>query len=380
MHKFMTSVSLRPRADLGGAQSRSRRRELARAAGSVVLVVLAVYVVVYLLRLKVVPVDFHVYRQAAEAITAGDSPYPWFAYPPLSALGALPFTFLSTAAADFAVKALLILGVLAILAVLGVRDWRCYPLALLWPSVNAAVQTGNITIPLALAAALLWRFRDRSALAGLSLGASVAAKFLLWPLWIWLVAVGRRGAAAWSIVAGIAITLATWAVVDFGALLGYPSRLRQLNEDTTGAGYTLDTLARDLGAGGPASRILMAGVAVSLLVAVVVVGRRGCEMRSFVLAVGAALACSPIVWLHYFALLLVPVAVVRPRLGAIWLVPLAMWGFGAGTGNGSTASAAVVLAVVAMTFALAVREAPSRRRTDAPAIQGLAPTTAPAGG
>lgn len=339
------------------------------------LVVLAAYVVVYLLRLKVIPVDFHVYRQAAEEIAAGESPYPWFAYPPLSALGAVPFTFLSMAAADFAVKALLIVGVLAVLAVAGVRDWRCYPLALLWPSVNAAVQTGNITIPLALAAALLWRFRDRSVLAGLSLGASVAAKFLLWPLWVWLVAVGRRAAAVWSIAAGIVITLGTWAIVDFQALFEYPSRLQQLNEDTAGAGYTLDALAQDLGAGETVARIAMAVVAVSLLVSVVVLGRRGCEQRSFVLAIGAALACSPILWLHYFAILLVPVAVVRPRLGVIWFVPLAMWGFGAGTGNGSTASAAVVLAVVAATLAFAVREAPGRPRRHASADPGLVPTT-----
>ena len=109
----------------------ARQRALANTAGSVALVVLAGYVVAYLLRPEVVPVDFHVYRQAAEEIAAGESPYPWFAYPPLSALGALPFTFLSTAAADFAIKALLVAGVLGVLALAGVRDWRCYPLALL---------------------------------------------------------------------------------------------------------------------------------------------------------------------------------------------------------------------------------------------------------
>ena len=119
----------------------------------------------------------------------------------------------------------------------------------------------------------------------------------------------------------------------------------------------------DLGAGQALAKALMAAVALGLLVAVVVTGRRGSEQRSFVLAVAAALACSPIVWLHYFALLLVPVAVVRPRLGPLWFVPLAMWGFGAGTGNGSTGAAAVVLLVVAATFALAVREAPSGERT-----------------
>ncbi len=372
----MTSVPFPPSGGLESTPA-SRRRALAHAAGSVVVVAFALYSVAYLLSARVNPVDFRVYLDAAEDIASGQSPYPSFAYPPLAALGALPFTVLSVAVADFAVKALLVLGVLAVLAILGVRDWRCYPLALLWPSVNAAVQTGNITIPLALGAALLWRFRDRSVIAGVSLGASVAAKFLLWPLWVWLVAVGRRSAALWSIVAGIAITLATWAIVDLGALFGYPDRLRQLNEDTKGAGYTLDTFAMDLGAGQALAKLLMAAVALGLLVAVVVTGRRGSEQRSFVLAVAAALACSPIVWLHYFALLLVPVAVVRPRLGPLWFVPLAMWGFGAGTGNGSTGATAVVLLVVAATFALAVREAPSGERTRKHAPR-RAPTTTPA--
>jgi len=347
---------------------------LANVAGSFVIAVLAAYVVVYLLRLDVIPVDFHVYRQAAEEVARGDSPYPWFAYPPLSALGAVPFTVLSTAAADFAVKALLILCVLAILAVLDVRDWRCYPMALLWPAVSAAVQTGNITIPLALAAAVVWRVRERPFLAGLSLGASVAAKFLFWPLWVWLVAVGRCGAAVWSIAASVAVTLATWAIVDFGALFGYPDRLRQLNDDTTGTGYTLGTFAQDLGAGATTAQALTAGLAISLLAAVIISGRRGNEMRSFVLAIGAVLACSPILWLHYFAILLVPVAVVRPRLGAIWFVPLAMWGFGAGTGNGSTASTAVVLAVVFLTLALAVREARPGPQGSGTAAEGDQPS------
>jgi hypothetical protein len=373
----MTSVPFPPSGELESTPA-SRRRALVSAAGSVVLIGFALYSIVYLLSGRVDPVDFHVYLGAAEDIASGQSPYPSFAYPPLSALAAVPFTFLSVSAADFAVKALLVVGVVAVLAVLRVRDWRCYPLALLWPSVNAAVQTGNITIPLALAAALLWRFRDRSVIAGVSLGASVAAKFLFWPLWVWLVAVGRRRAALWSIVAGIVITLATWAIVDFGALFGYPDRLRQLNEDTKGNGYTLDTFAMDLGAGETLAKALMAAVAIGLLVAVVVTGRRGSEQRSFVLAVAAALACSPIVWLHYFALLLVPVAVVRPRLGPLWLLPLAMWGFGAGTGNGGTGSAAVVFLVVVATFALAFREAPSGERARMQASGGYAPTTTPA--
>ena len=348
-----------------------RRRALVRAAAGVVLAVLAVYVVGYLLQRSVDPVDFHVYLDAAEEIAAGDSPYPEFAYPPLSAIGAVPFTYVSGAVADFAVKALLMLGVLATLAVLRVRDWRCYALALLWPQMNAAVQTGNITIPLGLAAALVWRFRDRPAPAGWALGTAVAAKFVLWPLWVWLAAARRYAAATWAIVAGAVVTLVSWAIVDFGALIDYPTRLRQLNQDTAGKGYTLDTLAQDLGAGETLARLVMSAVAVALLVSVVVTARRGNETRAFVLAIGAALACSPILWLHYFALLLVPVAIVAPRLSWLWFVPMGMWWFGAGTGNGSTFEAFVVTCVVGATIALAARAA-------APSASESALTTSPA--
>jgi len=38
----------------------------------------------------------------------------------------------------------------------------------------------------------------------------------------------------------------------------------------------------------------------------------------------AALVLTPILWLHYLVLLLVPIALARPRLSALWLVPLVM--------------------------------------------------------
>ena len=57
--------------------------------------------------------------------------------------------------------------------------------------------------------------------------------------------------------------------------------------------------------------------------------------RSFALAIAAALVLSPIVWLDYFALAALPLALARPRLSAIWFLPIATWGLeGAGLGIG----------------------------------------------
>ena len=43
------------------------------------------------------------------------------------------------------------------------------------------------------------------------------------------------------------------------------------------------------------------------------------------LATGASFALTPIAWLHYFVLLFVPIAIVRPRLSWLWTAPLVLW-------------------------------------------------------
>jgi hypothetical protein len=41
--------------------------------------------------------------------------------------------------------------------------------------------------------------------------------------------------------------------------------------------------------------------------------------------IAATFAFSPISWLHYFALLAVPIALTAPALTALWFVPLGFW-------------------------------------------------------
>ena len=73
--------------------------------------------------------------------------------------------------------------------------------------------------------------------------------------------------------------------------------------------------------------------------------------RSLGLAIAAALCLSPIVWRHFFVLLLVPLALSRPRFDAVWLIPIGLW-VGDGTFNGAPWQTACVLGLVALTFAL----------------------------
>jgi len=83
--------------------------------------------------------------------------------------------------------------------------------------------------------------------------------------------------------------------------------------------------------------------------------------RSFTLAIAAALTISPIVWLDYFALAALPLAIARPRLSWIWFLPLATWGLrGAGLDIGDPWDIARLLLVFSVVFAVAFREEPER--------------------
>jgi hypothetical protein len=77
----------------------------------------------------------------------------------------------------------------------------------------------------------------------------------------------------------------------------------------------------------------------------------------FVLA--AALVMTPILWLHYLVLLFVPIALVRPRLSALWFAPLALSVFEwrdwyRGWPAGEWDALASVLALVVLVFAASI--------------------------
>ena len=268
-----------------------------------------------------------------------------YVYPPLVALLTVPWTLLPVGLAEVLFQFLLIAVFVATLVLLGVRDWRCYGLAFLWPPVTDAVATGNISILLGFAAAVVWVYRDRARVAGAALGVSIAAKVFLWPLAVWLAVTGRVRAAAWSVGVAVVTVLASWAVVGFRGFAKYPDLVRRLTDRMDERSYSVYALGVDVGLPGGSclgavarDRGRRARGRVSSL------ARRGDEQRAFVLALAAAIAFSPIVWLHYFALLLVAVAIAQPRLAPIWFIGIPLQVVvDTGVYNGSTFQTAAVL-------------------------------------
>lgn len=279
-----------------------------------------------------------VYVPAAQSVLDGASPYPSldspvfeghqaYVYPPLTAFLSMPLTQLG----DDAVRYGGVLGALAILAlalfVVGVRDPGVYAVFALWPPTMTAWQNANVSVLMVLALALTWRFRDSWPRAGISLGAGIALKLILWPLSLWLLATRRIRAGLASIAVGAFVLLGTWLAIGFKGLADYPDLLNRLTDVEAENEHSVSLYSDALVLGAPKGVATAASLALglALLAGALALARRGEAERSFLLTIVAALALTPLVWLHYIAFLAVPLAVARPRLSGLWAVPLLFW-------------------------------------------------------
>jgi hypothetical protein len=308
--------------------------------------------------------DFHfeLYPQA-ELVRAGehafDTPEAYLndranlIWPIAAVLPVVPLTYLGPEAAEWIATAFVLATLVAALFVLGVRDWRIYGLTLLWPSVIDAYQTANASLPLVLLVAVAWRWRDRAAIAGGALGFGVAVKFFLWPLVVWLLATRRVLAAVVAAAVAAASLLLMVPFTDVGEYVRLLQKLRRTFEPDS---YTIFALLNDLGT--PETLARAVTVAVGLVV-LALAWRR----RSLTLAIAAALVLSPIAWRHFYVLLIVPLALARPRLDVLWFLPLGMW-IGDGTFNGDPWQTAGVLALAAVTI-VACERTPRDRAAEA---------------
>ncbi len=278
--------------------------------------------------------DFEIFRTAARDVLSGRTPYPpatvhalshfdVFVYPPASALIFAPTVALPIAVGRVAILVLSILGALTALRLLGVRDWRCYGVALLSVPMVNSFTLGAITPFLLLGTAATWRCRDRPGVAGAAAALSVVAKLILWPLAVWLVVRRRLRAAVVFAAVSVATVVGGWALIGFAGLGSYPHVLHILSRLEAPVSYSpLALFGR-----GAASSVWVSVLLCAAAVAAVALAARGPDgdRRSFAVAVVGALLATPISWLHYFVLLFVPIALYRPRLSALWFAPLVLW-------------------------------------------------------
>ena len=323
--------------------------------------------------------DFGIFRTAARSVVHGHSPYvvpnaaafahfDKFVYPPVAALFFAPFAALPPGPARVVMFVAGLAAVLGALRLLGVEDWRCYGLAVVSaPAINA-LALGALTSFLLLGAALVWRYRDNPAVAGVATAFTAVLKLFLWPLGVWLLATRRWRAAAICAGAGAIFLLGSWAAIDFAGLRSYPTLIHVLEQVEAPVSYSAIAL---LGLSGAAASAVTAVVSLTAVVAIWFTARGADgDRRALAVAVVASLAATPLLWLHYLLLLYVPVALYRPRLSGLWFVPLVLWLTPTTHSHGTTWRIALALGVLAVVAVRTVFDGPLLSRA------GVAPRPA----
>jgi hypothetical protein len=330
---------------LVGVPSRSRRSAVdtswSSAAGLAVGVGAAAWAVkIYVERLKGfvdgagAGNDLDVFLRAAGRVIDTASPYAFhgdktFAYPPFLAWLVAPLHPLSSSAAGFVWTLLSLAMVVLALWLLELRDWRCYALSFVFLFTRSSIDLGTIEPLLLLAVAAAWHWRDRVLESVGAVALAIVLKLFLWPLAVWLALTRRLRDGLAAVALAIAIAAASWAAIGFAGLVDYPGTLRHLANDESTSSYSVVALGVRAHLPLLAARIISVLVALSLLAAAAWVARdehrspHDRDVATLTLTLAAALAASPIVWVHYFLLLLVPLALIRPRLSLLWFVPFA---------------------------------------------------------
>jgi hypothetical protein len=322
--------------------------------------------------------DFrYTYVHAAALVMDGGSPYPpvddavlasgiGYVYPPQFVVALAPLTELPTDLVVWIAFAAAVASVLGALAVLGVRDLRCYAALLAWGSTSNALELTNLSAFLVLGIALVWRFRATIWPLAATLGLVVSTKLFGWPLFVWAAATRRYRAALLAVGVGVAVTAGAWATIGFAGLTQYPALLQRFSEvQGEQNSYSIVAASVALGLGSSAGQVLAFVVGCALLAASAYFGRRtGDDKRSFAAAIGATLAFTPVLWVHFFLLLAVPLAIARPRFSAVWLLPIALWVCPRG-GNGDELQVLVPAVVTVLILGVVLARPEDRRMPDA---------------
>lgn len=264
------------------------------------------------------PADLSVFVRAGRAVAHGVSPYVdasspsvWsghaFVYPYLVAWCFIPLAALSATATGLVYYLGSVAAVVATVRMLGGPRVGALAivLALTAEPVVRALQLGTLNVWLLLGLALAWRHRHRTAVVVAALAAVIVAKLFLFPMLAWLVLTRRLRAAALTAVVSVGAVVAGCAMADL-SVRSFVRMLSVLSDHEAPQSSSITALLHRLGAGNA-----LATCGALLLAAVLVAGgwaqtrRKGDERYLFSACVLASIAASPIVWSHYFALLLI---------------------------------------------------------------------------
>lgn len=264
----------------------------------------------------------------ASADVAG--PFAIYLYPPPFALVAVPLALLPATVATWVWTGLLLVAFLSGVALFPVREsvrWSVVLLAALcWPLLYA-IKLGQVEPLLILAFGAAWRWRDRPSRFGVAAAFGTALKLQPVLLLGWAAATRRWPAAVVGAACLVAVAAVSTVVLGVGLWRDYGDLLVRVSAPvTTPHNFTPGAIAYQAGMSAEAAGLLQL-LSTGIAVAVVGWGWLAAEHEASLMAtVVATQLLSPLLWDHYAAVLLVPVAFLLERR-KWWaaLVPLACW-------------------------------------------------------
>ena len=281
-------------------------------------------------------VDFHhVFWPVGALVRRGLTPYHWtraqgfplvsFPYPAPVALLFVPWSLIPVGVSQIIFVGLLLVAGIGSVVLLGERDWRVYAVMVVWCPFVTGWQTGNLTLLLVCGTAACWRWRDVPWTSGLVLGLMLSLKPIVWPLLIAMLATRRYRSVAWALATAGAIAVVSWGVLGWGELDAWVHLLGRQTDAEFPDGYGLLALGAHIGLGRGLSTVIQGAVTMALGFGCWHAGRLRRDRVAFTLSTLLILVASPVVDGHYFALLIVPLALLRSGLSVVAFVPLLLW-------------------------------------------------------
>ena len=205
----------------------------------------------------------------------------------------------------------------------GHGPWILLVAAFCFPPVVSELVLGNVHVLLLGLLSVAWlgvRRGDRTGerWAGIAVGLAAVVKVFPALLILWFLLTGRRRAAVWSVMGGLAAVVVTLPITGLQPWLDFPAALLNLSAPSD----TTDTLAPTVWLasfiGFSPARVIVTGFALALLVWS---SRRLPTRPSFALAVLLSLLIAPALYHHYLAITVLPFLLLFAEPGTFrWLV------------------------------------------------------------
>jgi hypothetical protein len=268
------------------------------------------------------------YQASTLESTFRPGPYGLYMYAPTFAVLLQPLTFLPFDVATvvwLVFRLALLVATCVLMPVSTPIRFATFGLVAITPPILEDMNLGNVSLIVTFLAVVAWRYTDKPA-GGFALAAAILLRPAMAAIGLSRLLARHFGTVLWTAVGLLTLAAVSLPFVGMKGWFDWVTVVRHLS-DVTGVKRNFDTASLALHMGAPSwvvTGLLLGGYVVALA-AIVLSLRRDSDVQ-FVVALGASLLLSPLLWNHYFTHLIVTGAFLASR-GRPWaiLLPLVTW-------------------------------------------------------